>query len=83
MNSERRELGFSAELRTGTMPTEISIPAEGRSLNSPNGQLEDLLGPLEVRLYRIPVESNALNGIPPLQDGMVRQDGLPTILPGR
>jgi len=79
VNSERREMGFSAQLRTGTMPTEISVPAEGRSLNSPNGQLEDLLGPLEVRLYRIPVESNALSGAPPLQDGTVRQDGSPTI----
>jgi len=83
VNSERREMGFSAELRTGTMPTEISVPAEGRSLNSPNGRLEDLLGPLEVRLYRIPVESSAPNGVPPLQDGMVRQDGSPTILPGQ
>jgi hypothetical protein len=80
VNSERREMGFSAQLRTDIMPAEISVPAEGRSLNSRNGQLEETLGALEVRLYRIPVETSALNGSPPLQGGMIRQDGSPTIL---
>jgi hypothetical protein len=80
VNSERREMGFSAQLRTDIMPTEISVPAEGRLLNSLNGRLEETLGPLDVRLYRIPVETSAHDGAPPLQDGMIRQDGSATPL---
>lgn len=55
VNTARTELRFSAELRQGRMPAAIGVPAEDRSLASADGRLNDSLGPLDVRLYQVPL----------------------------
>lgn len=55
VNTTRTELRLNAELHRGAMAATIGVPAEGRTVASTDGRLVDALGPLDVRLYQIPL----------------------------
>ncbi len=55
VNTARAEMRFSAGLHDGTMPAQISIPAEKRSVSTVEGRLDDVLRPLDVRVYQMPL----------------------------